>query len=76
MWHEAQGTFACPLVSGNPVEVWSKFAVSQPFGVWQFAQLARANAGPALECGGLFVCCQVVKWQPELPQSVGAICKL
>jgi len=24
----------------------------------------------------LFVCCQVVKWQPELPQSVGAVVKL
>jgi hypothetical protein len=40
---------------------------------WQVEQFAAANAVPADWCGGLFVCCQVVAWQPAFPQSVGAI---
>ena len=40
---------------------------------WQVEQLAAAKAVPAVECVGLFVVCQVVRWQPEFPQSVGAI---
>ena len=31
----------------------------------------REKQIPAVECVGLFVVCQVVRWQPELPQSVG-----
>jgi hypothetical protein len=38
-------------------------------------QFAAANAGPEAECTGLFVCCQVVKWHCEFPQSVAAIVK-
>src|SRR5207249_3024095 len=41
--------------------------------LWQVEQFATANVGPEVECVGLFVCCQVVKWQPEFPQSVGAV---
>jgi hypothetical protein len=44
--------------------------------VWQVEQFAAANAAPDVECVGLFVCCQVVKWQPEFPQSVAAIVKV
>jgi hypothetical protein len=44
--------------------------------LWQVEQFAAAKAVPADECTGLVVVCQVVKWQPELPQSVGAIVKL
>jgi hypothetical protein len=44
--------------------------------LWQVEQFVAANGAPAVECTGLFVVCQVVKWQPELPQSVGWIFKV
>ena len=44
--------------------------------LWQVKQFATAKAVPAAECLGLSVCCQVVRWQPELPQSVGEIWRL
>jgi hypothetical protein len=76
MWHDAQATVACPLVSGNPVVLWSNIAVVQLTVLWHTAQFAAANCVPAVECTGLFVCCQVVKWHPEFPQSVGVVAKL
>src|SRR5204862_7601491 len=39
--------------------------------LWHVEQFATANVGPEVECVGLLVCCQVVKWHPEFPQSVG-----
>src|SRR3981081_951640 len=56
--------------------LWSNDAPSQPAVVWQLAQFPTAKAAPAVECTGLFVPCQVVRWHPEFPQFVGAICKL
>jgi len=50
--------------------------VVQEIVLWHPAQLATAKAAPAEECTGLLVCCQVVKWQPEFPQSVAAVVKL
>src|SRR5438876_6987213 len=41
--------------------------------LWHVEQFAAAKGAPADTCVGLFVCCQVVKWHPEFPQSVGAI---
>ena len=76
MWHEAQGTLAWPWVNRKPVVLWSKVDVVQLTVLWQLVQLAVANVGPAEECVGLLVCCQVVRWQPELPQSVGAMVRL
>jgi hypothetical protein len=48
-------------------------AVFQVIVLWHVEQFAAAKAVPADACTGLFVCCQVVKWHPALPQSVGAI---
>jgi len=58
------------------VVLWLNVAVVQLTVVWQVAQFAAANVAPAKGCGGALVCCQVVKWQPEFPQSVGAIVKV
>jgi hypothetical protein len=66
----------CIPVKANPVALWLKVAVVQLTGVWHTAQFVAANCAPAVECTGLFVCCQVVKWHPEFPQSVGAVIKL
>jgi hypothetical protein len=44
--------------------------------LWHVEQFATANGAPAEACVGLLVCCQVVKWHPELPQSVGAVAKV
>jgi hypothetical protein len=73
MWQEVQDTLACPLVSRNPVVLWSNVAEFQLTVVWQVEQFVAANWAPAVECTGLLVCCQVVRWQPEFPQSVGAM---
>jgi hypothetical protein len=62
-------------VKVNPVTLWSKDAASHPTVVWHVEQFAAAKAAPDVECTGLLVPCQVVKWQPEFPQSVGAIAK-
>jgi len=78
-WHEAQGVGAgdmCVPVKANPVVLWSNVAVVKLTVVWQVEQLPTANAAPATECVGALVPCQVVKWQPEFPQSVGAIAKV
>ena len=37
---------------------------------------SELEQAPAAGCGGALVCCQVVKWQPEFPQSVGAMVRL
>ena len=77
-WQETQGVGVgdmCVPVKANPVVLWSNVAVVQLTVVWQVEQFAAVNAAPDAECTGLFVCCQVVKWQPEFPQSVGAIVK-
>jgi hypothetical protein len=66
----------CIPVKANPVVLWLNVAVVQLTVVWHVAQFAAANGAPDAECTGLFVCCQVVKWHPEFPQSVGAIVKL
>jgi hypothetical protein len=66
----------CVPVSVNPVVLWSNAAVVQLTVVWQDEQFPTAKADPEVECTGLLVCCQVVRWHPELPQSVGAIVKL
>jgi hypothetical protein len=66
----------CVPVKANPVALWSKAAVIQFTVVWHTAQFAAANCEPAVECTGLFVASQVGKWQPEFPQSVGAIFKV
>jgi hypothetical protein len=76
MWHVAQATLSCPLVSINPVVLWSNVAVVQLIVVWHVVQLARPKAGPADGCTGFVVCCHVVKWHPEFPQSVDATTKL
>jgi len=65
----------CIPVKANPVVLWSNDAASQPRVVWHVEQFAAAKAAPEARCTGLLVCCHVVKWQPEFPQSVGAICK-
>jgi hypothetical protein len=78
-WQEAQDVGdgdVCVPVKVNPVTLWSNVAVFQLTVVWQVEQFAAENADPDAECAGLFVCFQVVKWQPEFPQSVGAIVKL
>ena len=77
-WHDAQATLACPFVSGNPVALWSNVdvAVVQLVVLWHVLQFVRANCGPADWCGGLLVCSQVVKWQPEVPHWFSAIVKL
>src|SRR6202051_238066 len=56
--------------------LWSKDAASQPAVVWQLDQLPTAKAAPAVECTGLLVPCQVVRWHCEFPQLLRAICKL
>jgi hypothetical protein len=76
MWQVAQATLACPLVSINPVVLWSNVAVVQLTVVWHVVQFATENAAPADGCRGFVVCCHVVKWHPEFPQSVGATTKL
>ena len=76
MWHAEQAKLACPLVSRKPVTLWSNVSVDQPNVVWHVEHFASGNSAAALACGGLLVCCQVVKWHPEFPQSVGAIVKL
>ena len=58
----------------TPVVEWSKFAVSQETVLWHVEQVPTGNTVGAAECVGLLVCCQVVKWHCELPQSVAAIC--
>jgi hypothetical protein len=63
----------CVPVRAKPVVVWSNVAVFHVTVVWHVEQFATANVGPAAECGGALVCCQVVRWQPELPQAVGAM---
>ena len=65
----------CIPVKENPVVLWSYVAVFQPNVVWQVEQFPAANVDPAAECGGALVFCQSVKWQPEVPQAVGAIIK-
>src|SRR2546430_494950 len=44
--------------------------------LWHVAQFAAAKGAPAVACVGLLVCCQVVKWHPEFPQSFGVILRL
>ena len=78
-WQEAQGVGdgdMCVPVKANVVTLWSNVTVFQSTVVWQVEQFAAPNADPDVECAGLFVCFQVVKWQPEFPQSVGVIVKL
>jgi hypothetical protein len=36
-------------------------------------QFAMGKIEGAKACGGFVVCCQVVAWHPEFPQSVGAM---
>jgi hypothetical protein len=77
-WQEMHGVGdgeMCIPVKANPVELWSNTAVVQFTVEWQTAQFDAANCEPAVECTGLFVWFQVVKWQPEFPQSFGAIIK-
>ena len=79
MWHDAQGVGVgdmCVPVKVNPVVLWLNEAVVQLVVVWHVEQFAAANALPDVECTGLFVPCQVVKWHCEFPQSEGAIVKL
>jgi len=66
----------CNPVKANPVVLWLNVAVVKLTVVWQVLQFAAANVAPAEACGGALVCCQVVKWHPEFPQSVGAIVKV
>jgi hypothetical protein len=78
-WQEAQGVGegeACVPVSAKPVVLWSKEAESQPLVVWQVAQFVGAKAGPDVECTGVVVCCHLVKWHPELPQSDCTVVKV
>jgi hypothetical protein len=56
--------------------LWSNIAVVQATVLWQVTQFVSAKAGPEVECTGLFVCCQVVAWHCEFPQSVAAIVKV
>jgi hypothetical protein len=44
--------------------------------LWQVEQFATANVGPEVECVGLLVWFQVVKWHPEFPQSDSKVVKL
>jgi len=82
-WQDMQGVGVgetCSPVKANPVVAWSNVAVVKLTVVWQLAQFATANNGPAEAWGGALVPCQpppkfVFKWQPEFPQSVGAIFK-
>ena len=41
--------------------------------LWHVAQLAIGKTAGEVECFGLLVCCQVLKWHKELPQSVGLL---
>src|SRR5215469_1929151 len=64
----------CAPVNGQPVEAWLNDVISvQAIVSWHVVQFAAAKAAPAVECVGLLVVCHVVRWQPEFPQSVGAI---
>jgi len=56
--------------------LWSNVAVVQLTVLWQVEQFETAKAEPADGWTGFVVCCQVVKWHCELPQSVAAIAKL
>jgi len=56
-----------PIVSGNPVVLWSNGAVSQLTVLWHPEQFARPKAGPADGCTGFVVRCHVVKWHPRVP---------
>jgi len=79
MWQSVQaatlpaGAIWCEPVKAQPVVLWSKVAVVQVIVLWHVEQFAAAKGAPADECVGLLVCCQVVKWHPEFPQSVGAV---
>ena len=78
IWQEMQGVGVgetCIPVKVNPVVLWSNVAVVQDTVVWQVEQFATPNVAPAAGCGGALVCCHSVKWQPEVPQAVGAIFK-
>jgi len=70
------GDIWCEPVSGQPVVLWSKAPVVQAIVLWHVEQFAAANGAPALECTGLVVCCQVVRWQPEFPQAFGGVVRL
>ena len=75
-WHATQGVGVgdmCVPVKANPVVLWLNVAVVQLTVVWHVEQFPTAKVAPAAECGGALVSCQVVKWQPEVPQAVGAI---
>jgi len=79
MWQSVQattfpaGAIWCEPVKAQPVVLWSKIAVVQVIVLWHVVQFAAAKGAPAEACVGLLVCCQVVKWHPEFPQSVGAV---
>ena len=60
-------------VRGQPVTAWLNVESVHWMVSWQVEQFEAAKAVPADWCGGLLVCCQVVRWQPEFPQSVGEI---
>jgi len=70
------GAIWCEPVSAQPVVLWSKAAVVHEMVLWHVEQFATANVGPEVECVGLLVCCQVVKWHPEFPQSESKVVKL
>jgi hypothetical protein len=58
------------------VVLWSNVAVFQLEVVWHVEQFEIGKDAAAAACGGFFVCCQVVRWHPELPQSFGVVVKL
>jgi hypothetical protein len=78
-WQETHGVGdgeMCIPVKANPVWLWSNIAVVQLTVLWHTAQFAAANCVPAVECTGLFVCCQVVKWHPEFPHWFSVVVKV
>ena len=78
-WQEMQGVGVgemCWPVRANPVVPWSQVAVVKATVVWHVEQFTAAKATPAVWCGGAFVVCQSVKWQPAVPHAVGAMLRL
>jgi len=74
MWQEVQGTLACPFGQrNNPVVLWVDGAVSQLTVLWHPEQFRKNQSRSSRWMHGFVVCCHVVKWHPEFPQSFAAI---
>jgi hypothetical protein len=62
MWHSAQVTVACALVSGNPVALWSKTPAAHVVMGWHVEQAAAVVGKPAVTWFGTLPPIVVVLW--------------